>query len=623
MTRTPGKLATILAAAVCFALLAPQSAHAAKKVIRLKFDGPISETPVPEFGLEFMFGGHKPRSLRDWVKQLDKAARDSTIAGAVMLIEDPSLNLAQLEELNRALTGFKAGGKKIYCYLDAGSNLTYALASVADHIALAENSTLDIYGLRAELMFFKGLLDKIGVEADMMHCGAYKSALEPFTRTEPSEEAAENVNWLLDGIYESWIGLIAAGRKLSPEQVKAAVDAAPLDSKKALELKLVDSVVPLGAFKQMIEKEYGKDVEIVKKYGEKEHLELDFENPFMIFTQLQELFSEATEKAAATKPGLGLIYIDGAIMMGRSEPDAFGGSSSAGCVTIRAAFEKAREDDNVKAVVVRVDSPGGSATASDIIWEAATRCAREKPVVVSMGGVAGSGGYYVSIPGDTIFAEATTITGSIGVVGGKLVWRELMNEKLGLTFTEFTRGKNAGLFSLNHLWTDEERKFVMDWLVSIYDQFKGRVKQSRGDRIKGDLESLAGGRVYTGKQALSHGLVDQIGGLKDAITFASNKAGLKDPEIYLFPKQKDFFDILKELFGEESDEDAIFTARFPYGGDPLIGAAQPLLKSLPDTPLARALSPAQLELIAQGLRNALIVSREHAGCFMPFSLRVR
>jgi protease-4 len=599
---------------VGFALLWPQSALAAKKLLRMRLDGPMLESPPRDLDLFGVLRGEEPKTLHDCVKTIQEAAKSSDIAGIVLIIEEPEMKLAQLEELTAAFKGFREKGKKIYCYLDEGNNLTYAVACAADEITLAENSELGIIGLNAQLMYLKGLFDKIGVQADMLHCGAYKSALEPFTRTEPSKEAAENVNWLLDGIFTRWLQLIADGRKLSVDQVKTAVDTAPLQAEQALKLKLVDEVSSFPAFRQKIQKEFGKDVEVLKKLTKKDELKLDFQNPFAIFEFFGKLMEKSSEPA---KPGLALIYIDGPIEMGKAEPSLFGGGTSAGSTTIRAAFEKAREDNNIKAVVVRVDSPGGSALASDIMWEAATRCGKEKPLIVSMGGVAGSGGYYVSIPGDVIFAEEGTITGSIGVVGGKLVWKGLMEDKLGITHTEFSRGARAGLMSPNRLWSDQERAWVQGYMDSVYTQFKGRVKQSRGDRIKGDLEQLAGGRVYTGKQALEKGLVDRIGGLTNAIDLAAEKVGLKEYELYVLPKPLDLVEILKKLFGEETKDEWEIAAR-ESGGISLRGpaASDPLLQAV--LPLLQQLAPQQAREIAQHLRSVMVLNREHVGCFMPF-----
>ena len=611
MNRTARRFAFWTALLVGFALLWPESAMAAKKVLRLRLDGPLMEAPAGEMDLSALMGRQKARTLHQLLKTLEQAAEDDEIAGIALIIEQPQMSFAQLEEVTRGIKEFRKHGKKVHCYLDYAGNGTYALACAADHITLAEHSELAIVGLNASLSYYKGLLDKIGVEADILHCGAYKSAGEMFYRTEPSKEAAENIDWLLDGIFERWLELMAEGRGMTAKQVRTAVDEAPIPSEKALELKLVDEVSSFPAFKQMIHKKYGKDVEVLKKLKQDDELELDFDNPFAIFEMFGKFLEEVDEPA---KPSLALIFIEGSIVTGTNEAGLFGGTS-AGSTTLRAAFEKAREDDNIKAVVVRVNSPGGSALASDIMWEAATRCAKEKPLIVSMGGVAGSGGYYVAIPGDVIFAEASTITGSIGVVGGKMIWKELMEDKLGITTTEFPRGKHSGLMSMNRPWTDEERNCIQGYMDSVYTQFKDRVMESRGSRIKGNLEDLAGGRVYTGRQALEHGLVDRIGGLTDAIDYTVKKAGLEeDYEVVVLPRPPEFADIFREMLGEEREDEFEITIGAGGSSDPLLRLLLPLVDELaPD--LARG--------ILQDMHNLTILGRERVGCFMPLVPRVR
>jgi len=595
------------------AMLAPASALAAKRVLRLKFDGPVAEAPLPDAEMMTLLGAQPPKTLHEWVESIDDAAKDRQIHGIEMIVENPQMSMAQLEEITRALGRFRSSGKQVFCYLDYGSNLSYALATAADHVTLAEYSTLDIAGLRSELGFYKGLLEKVGVQADMIHAGAYKAALEPYTRTEPSPEFAENINWLLDGIYAGWIQLMADGRDLSVSKMKDIVDEAPIDADKALDLKLVDEVGSYHDFRKRIQKNFGRDLEVVKQYPSKNTLDLDLDssNPFALFTQMnklmEEMFGGAADKSG--KAGIGLIYIEGGIVVGKSASSPFAGGT-VGSTTIRAALERARTNDDIKAVVLRVNSPGGSALASDIMWEAATRLAAEKPLIVSMGGVAGSGGYYVSLPADVIFAEDTTITASIGVVGGKMVWKELMEDKLGITTTEFTRGKNAALMSMNHVWTPAEREHMTNWLNTTYAQFKGRVMSSRGDRIKGDLEDLAAGRVFTGRQALAHGLVDRIGGLTDALKLAADKAGLHDYEIYQLPKAKELGDILRELMGQETEDDYDVSLGSVWSSDPLGRAILPLI---------RQLAPQQLRTIAADMQNLMVLNNEHVGCFMPFS----
>jgi protease-4 len=235
-----------------------------------------------------------------------------------------------------------------------------------------------------------------------------------------------------------------------------------------------------------------------------------------------------------------------------------------------------------------------------------------------MGGVAGSGGYYVSLPGDTIFAEATTITGSIGVVSGKLVWNGLMQGKLGITTTEFTRGQHAALSSLNRKWNDGERAWMTAYMNSVYDQFKGRVTKSRGERIKKDLEEIAGGRVYTGAQALDLGLVDKLGGLSDALDLAASKSSLgRDYQVQVLPKPSGleaFLALLKKLTGQDQKDEFEIAAATRLGGDPTCRALLSLVGEL---------APAQVKELMRGLRNLFILQQEKVGCFMPVVPEIR
>ncbi len=603
------QLAWSVAVILC-GIYAGAPAVAEKTVLRLWVTGSVNEAPSEDAELAVLFGGEKARTLYQWVDMIHEAAESDEVAGLVLIIDSPQFGLAQVEDLRQAVLDFRKAGKPVHAYLDHAGNGAYALATAADHITLAPKSALDITGIGAEISYYKGMFDKIGVEADILHCGDYKSAVEPYTRTEPTKYAAEQMNRLLDGLFEQLVRMFAEGRGLTADEITAAIDAAPLTSEKALELKLVDEVSGFPAFRRLIKKEYGSDVKVIKSFDESDGLDVDFENPFAIFQLFQDLMEKAQEEP---EPGIGLIYIEGAIMVGKSQ-GGFMSGQTAGSTSLRAALTEALEDDNIKAVVIRVNSPGGSVLASDIMWDAATRIGESKPLIVSMGNVAASGGYYVAIPGEVIFAQPTTITGSIGVFGGKLVWNQLWEEKIGITTTEFTRGKNAALFSMNHKFSDEERVRMQQWLDDIYAAFKGRVMESRGERIKGDLEKLAGGRVYTGTQALEIGLIDKIGGLSDAIAYATERSGLADPAIHVLPREKDFMDVLMTLFDEDTEDEFEISMRPLATTDPMLRAMLPVLKELAGD---------RVDSLLHGWRNMMIIQREHVGCFLPFSGKVR
>jgi len=572
---------------------------------------------VPNAELIALFGGTPPKSLREIVRKIEKAADDPAISGMAMIVEQPVINLAQLEEVTAALRDFRKTGKKVYCYLDYADNRTYALAAAgADHITLAENSVLDVRGLSMSVSFYKGLLDKLGIQAQGLHCGAYKAAGEPFTRTGPSKEFAENLNWLLDSLFDRWLTLIAEGRGLSKPKVRELIDQGIWLAEDAQQAGLVDAVGSFDDFRRRIRKQFGEEVEVVKKYPRKTALDIDLDpsNPFAMFSQfnklMEQLFGARTRGDA---PGLGLIYVDGVIAVGKSRDDGLFGRI-AGSTTIRAALQKAREDDRIRAVVLRVDSPGGSAIASDIIWKAATALAREKPLIVSMGGVAGSGGYYVSCPGDVIFAEPETITASIGVVSVKFVFQGLLEDKLGITTTRFNRGKHADLMSLTRPWTDEEQQLVFDYMNRTYEQFKRRIRTVRGEKLRKELDEIAGGRVFTGEQALKLGLVDRLGGLRDAMKLAAEKAGLPDDApVYVLPEPEDFFEALARALGEESEDEWEIRVLGRLAGPQASGLLS--LLEAADLPPSRALLDALVRL--------RLLSGERVVCIMPFVPAIR
>lgn len=605
----------LLGLGLLFALAMPTLAQST--VLRVWVQGEILESPREDAELAKLLGEKPPKPLREWVAMIHEAAQSDDIDGMALIIETPILGLAQAEELTRAIKTFRAAGKPVNAYLDHADNLSYLLASAADDITVAEHSSIELIGLRAAVGYYKNMLDKIGVEMQMVHIGDYKSAGEPFTRTGPSEASAEQTNWLLDGLYEQFVGLIAENRGLSKKLVKDAIDDAPLNAAKAKHAGLIDFVSGFPEFRERIRSAYGSDVRVVKSLREAQQFEIDYENPFEFFTMIGEMLEET---AAPREAGVGVIYVDGPIVTGKSE-STFG--NMAGSTTVRAALLEALEDSSIKAVVLRVSSPGGSALASDIMWKTAQKVSQRKPVIVSMGGVAASGGYYVSVPAKRIFAEATTITGSIGVIGGKPIWTELMEEKLGITTTEYHRGDAADLYSLNKPWDKDDLAKINRFLDEVYTQFKERIEAGRGERLKGDLEKMAGGRVYTGQQALELGLVDELGGLSDAIQYAGRQVGLSDPEVYTLPKPRDFAQILAQLFGEELDDVYEITIGQPAGASVLrnlLSSSKPLSRLLP---LISTFAPEFSRRTWQDLTQLSIITTERVGVMAPHVPEVR
>ncbi|HTK78793.1 MAG TPA: signal peptide peptidase SppA, partial [Gemmataceae bacterium] len=410
--------------------------------------------------------------------------------------------------------------------------------------------------------YLRGLLDKIGVQPDYLTCGAYKSAAELFTRTGPSQPANEMMNWLLDGLYQDKVDLIARGRKLPPDKVRELIDRGLFNAESAKAAGLIDAVEQRQDFEKFLRDKYGavgSGVTFARKYGQKKSPQLDLTSPFGLMKFMGEMMGAGAKKPKSDKPAVAVVYVNGPIVLGRGEgvnPLAMGGPVAAS-TPIRKALDEALRDDSIKAVVLRVDSPGGSAVASEIILDATKRIKAKKPFTVSMGDTAGSGGYYVSLGADTIFADESTITASIGVVAGKFV-TDGMWGKVGITFKAYDRGKSAGLLAGDRPFNPEERERVQSWMNTVYDTFKAHVTDSRGNRLKKPLDDLAGGRVFTGRQALELGLIDRIGTLHDAIDHAAAEAKLKagEYEVRTVPEPKNPLQaVMAALTGESPNDE--------------------------------------------------------------------
>jgi protease-4 len=583
----------------------------AKAVIAVfAFDGPIMEKPQGE---EFPFiSPTRQTSLKDIVERMKKAKDDKNVKAVVLLLDEVELTLAQSEELRQALHGIKAAGKEVYAHVDSVlMTRSLALLAGASRISVTPTTIIIIAGFNAESPYVRGLLDAIGVKPDFLTCGEYKSAAEIFMRKGPSPEAAKMRNWLLDSLYESYQKMVAKGRGVKPERVRQWIDGAMYTPEQAVQQGIIDSIQHRQDFEAELRKKFGEEVKFDRKYGKKQQGEgIDLSSPLGAL-QLWAKILEGGKKKATGKDVIGIVYVDGAILPGSPEPSPFETDSEAYSTPIRKALDKIAEDKHVKAVVLRVNSPGGSAVASEIILNATKRVKAKKPLVVSMGNVAGSGGYYVSMGADTIFADATTITASIGVVGGKLATTDMWN-KIGITWDSSRRGANAGLLSSDAVFTPAERKKMQSWMNDIYGVFKGHVVAARGAKLKKPIDELAAGRVFTGQQALDLGLVDKIGTLEDAIRNVAQQAKLKDYEVRVYPEPKNFMEVLLEELSD-GDRDSNHIAL------PASEIASPHAFSILDLalPHLKGLDRERLETVKTALRRLDLLQQERAVLMMP------
>lgn len=570
--------------------------------------GTITESPQ---GDDPFFGTVGAESLKDLVQRLEQARDDEDVSAVVLLVEGASLSRGQVEEVRTALNQIRKTGKPVYGFVESLNFGRLWLFSACSHLSIVPTGDVMILGMYGEQPYMRGVLDKVHVTPDFLTCGDYKSAGETYTRYEPSPESKQMTAWLYDSLFETCVSQIADGRNVASDKVREWIDEGLFSTKDALAAGIVDEIAYRADFVKHIEAKHGDKAKFDKRYGKKKAETIDFGNPFAVFKIWGEILQGGSKKKS-NKDAVGIVYVEGAIMPGKGSTSPLMGIQSVAFSTpIRKALDKVANDDSIKSVVLRVDSPGGSVVASEIILQATKRVAAKKPLVVSMGNVAGSGGYYVACGAETIFADACTITGSIGVVSGKLATRKLW-DKVGVGFHPIQRGKNAGMLANGKVFTSEQRDKLQGWMDEVYGDFKKHVTDIRGDRLSKPIDEIAGGRVYTGKQALELGLVDRIGTLSDAIKFAAKKADLGDKyEVRIEPQPKSFFEqLMEESAGGGDDEQQI-----SVGTKVAQWQTANLWKNI--APIVGGLEPHRLAAIQRAFLQLEILQREGVTLAMP------
>jgi len=529
----------------------------------VNLDTHFRDAPVgpPDFTMALLGGGHLPPTvpLRRALDAIRTAADDERIKGVVIFGGDSATGIAERRELRAALADFKESGKPIRAYLSLASRSQYYLASVADKIALDPFGFVAIPGLASQGLFFKNAFEKLGVGVQVTRVGKYKSAVEPFTSDGLSEENREQTQMLLNDVWGSLLGDMAASRGLEVSEIQAAVDAGVLLAESALKHGLVDELVYRDEFLAAMRAEAGhgsdgagnrsfKQISLQKysralRAGERAGV-------FVEKAAVEKKKSVAGEAGGARKPRgrVAVLYAEGAIVDGRGGPGQIGGERFA------QELRTLREDSRVSAIVLRVNSPGGSASASEAIQRELSLAAQSKPVVVSMGSVAASGGYWISTPAQRIFAEPVTITGSIGVVG-VFFNIESLSEKLGLNFETVKTSRFADTGAIDRPLTAAELSIAQRSVDWIYDKFIERVAEGRG--LAPDfVHEIAQGRVWSGLRAQRLGLVDELGGLGEAIAYAAEAAGLEQGRYRVseYPRPTQFGEALAEFFEEFMQE---------------------------------------------------------------------
>jgi protease IV len=506
----------------------------ANSILHIKLDYAIndrsSNNPFESFDFS-SFESNEGPGLDKIIKSLRKAKTDDKIKGIYLDLTTINGGMATLEEIRLALLDFKKSGKWIISYSEIYTQGTYYLASVSDKVYLNPAGIVEHRGLSSELMFFKNALEKLDVEMQIIRHGKFKSAVEPYILEKMSDANREQYELLLNTAWGSMTKDVAASRNISVEKLNELANNMTIqDAKIAKAEGLVDDILfkdeLLAKLREKLKIEADEEIKSVslKKYSKSAH-----KNPFI------------PKKEKKSDNQIAVIYASGEINSGKSKNDVMGSE------TISEAIREARLDENVKAIVLRVNSPGGSAMASDIMWREVVLAKQAKPVIVSMGNVAASGGYYISCAADKIVADEKTITGSIGVFGVIPNAQGLMNNKLGITFDRVKTNKHGDIMSVFKPLTAEERDIIQIGVEKIYDDFITKVAEGRG-MTKEEVDAIGQGRVWTGLDALKIGLVDEIGGLERAIEIAKTSAKLDDYNLIDYPKRKDpFEEIMEEL----------------------------------------------------------------------------
>ncbi|HDZ22561.1 hypothetical protein LCGC14_0284270 [marine sediment metagenome] len=512
----------------------------AVNIAHIRLAGRIYASP-PDVEL---FGLSHRHTLEEWLRRLAKARNAKNIHAVALEIDRPAMGWAQAQELAEAVRRLNAV-KPVYAYLPSGGTSSYLVASAAGDVSLEPTGRLMIVGLNAEMMFFRGALDWLGIEPQFIQIGRFKGAAEPMTHTQPSDEAARELDELLDGLYGQLCGQIASQRSLEVDAVKAAIDEGPFSAPEAERLGLIDHQLSRHMWRHIVEvaamgaaAEGAKDVNVrwVADYGADRSAALDLSNPLALFGSL----AASSRRKPVRDPTIAILHVDGVIGLGSSGRAMFG-EQMAGARTLVRLLNRLRENSRIKAIVLRINSPGGSALASELIYQAVRRCAEKKPVIASVSGMAASGGYYVAVGAPTIVADNAAIIGSIGVVSGKLAVTGTL-EKIGITTYEASRGKNAGLMAMRP-WTEREIAIIRADAQEIYDIFVERVSASRGDKIA-DIDAVAQGRIFTAPRAVELGLVDRTGTLNDAVMLARKAADLTRCHYITLPRPKTILDLL-------------------------------------------------------------------------------
>lgn len=546
------RLALVLCAGACLALTPATFAQskpltkAADKnaektrVGRIDLEGKLLEQ-LPE--LSFILGGSKEHTLRSVVTAIKEAANDDDIDALMIRFKDAEISSTQVQEIAEAIKEFKESGKKIHVFSDAYGPTELMLGAYTDEIIAQAGSGVSMPGMYMEEMFLADTLAWAGVKADFVQVGDYKGASEALARNAPSPQWDQNINQLLDSLYANMRAPILQGRKMSDAQLDAAMgDLWMADADNAKKLGVLDSVVDLPTIPQHLRDQYNHPIAWDTNILPEQETTIDMSNPFGMLSMLSKKPDYSTNG-----PTIAVVHINGPIVDGESSSGGglMGGGPNVGSRTIRNTIEELIKNDDIKGVVIRINSPGGSAIASEVIWQGFKRLAAKKPVWTSVGNMAASGGYYIAVSGEKIYACPSSIVGSIGVVGGKMTLKDLYG-KFKVNVVGRGRGPKATMFASDVPWSEKDVADVRKKMTETYELFTKRVSEGR----KGiELSKTAEGRLFTGDKAVNLKMVDKVGGLDVALNDLAESLNLADFDVKDYPAPRSFEEVIKESLG--------------------------------------------------------------------------
>lgn len=550
-SRTMTSFSILVSGLVCLYLAAVPVAASAKvpaqtaanpaRVADIRLSGALQECPQGFSFSLFNMGNARQPALTSTVALIKKAIADPRIAGIFFDLHGFALTLTQAQELGRLISRARKAHKPVWFYSTNYSENTYLLAIHANRVLMSPQGNIFLPGAALQLMFFRGLLQKLHIHADMIQIGKYKGAEEPFTRYSASKAFSSQVEGLVNGWYAQIVRCIVVHRPgMTESSAEHVVNQGWLTARMAVREHLIDGLVSRPEMRHLVESKFLRGCMLVNHYGTHRTKPLKINSPFALL----QLLGSHHRRPRSVEPAVAVICASGVIM-----DDSPVNDNNASVITpysIRSDLRVIHNNPDIKAVVLRVDSPGGSAQASESIWQLLHAC--KKPVYVSMGSEAASGGYYISTAGKKIYADPGSIVGSIGVVGGKIVIGGLFKQ-VGLGIESFSKGNHAGLFDSTMPFTPAQRAYVAGLMRQTYKLFTRRVMEARGSHIK-KIALVARGRLFTGRTAIKAGLVDHIGSLNATVAAVAKAARIRQPyRIVVLPRPLSLAQVIRQKLG--------------------------------------------------------------------------